>query len=111
MHYNKMKNSRISRERLFAQLRNQNLSHLGAVKRLYLEPSGSFALVKNEKPKPGLMVLPDSDHDFVSRKLKVTDIVICKNCGKEAPDQNALQTTPECPNCKDNDWTKAVQDL
>src|SRR5439155_22258210 len=54
-----MKKTRISKERLIEQLRNEQVEHLGMVKRLYLEANGSFSLLKNEKPSPGLSILPD----------------------------------------------------
>lgn len=34
--------AQITRERLFAQLRSEGITHLGSVKRLYLEAQGNF---------------------------------------------------------------------
>jgi uncharacterized membrane protein YcaP (DUF421 family) len=61
MKYDLMKKVRISRERLFAQLRGENIVHLGMVKRLYMEANGAFTIIQNEELTPGLMVLPDWD--------------------------------------------------
>lgn len=112
MQYNLMKKGRITRERLFAQMRSNNIMHLGAVKRFYLEPNGTFAFVKNDSPRPGLMTLPDSDQEFISRKLRKTNELICKNCGMPAPrevkDENS---NVKCKNCHQHEWTTAVENL
>ena len=110
MHYNIMQKARITRERLFAHLRSANLHHLGSVKRLYLEPNGTFTLIENEEQRPGLMVIPDWDKDFISRKLKTTDIAICKNCGNEKPPGGSTGSAEplSCNNCGDIEWTNAV---
>jgi len=102
-----MKRTRISRERLFAQLRSEKIAHLGKVKRVYLEAGGTFSLVENEEPKPGLMVLPEWDEDFIHDKLQETDIIICRNCGEKKPDNAPADKSTKCPHCGDSDWTKA----
>jgi uncharacterized membrane protein YcaP (DUF421 family) len=112
MHYKKMETVRVTRERLFAQLRSENVHHLGLVKRFYMEPNGTFALIKNDNPGPGLMMLPDSDVEFISRHLKQTDTIICKNCGARAPQEvKGVESDAVCPNCKDHDWTFAVESV
>ena len=104
-----MKKTRISRERLFAQLRSENMSHLGMVKRVYMEANGSFSIVENESVKPGLMVLPAWDTDFVNETLKVTDTEICNNCGEQKPDNATQDKSVKCTNCGNTgEWTKAV---
>jgi uncharacterized membrane protein YcaP (DUF421 family) len=109
MVYNHMRKARVTRERLFAQMRSANIMQLGAVKRFYLEPNGTFALVKDEHPQPGLTVLPDLDPDYISRKLKRTDKLICFNCGMPAPPEVKNEHShEECKNCKDKTWTYAV---
>ncbi len=110
MKYDIMQKVRITRERLFAHLRSSNHYHLGSVKRLYLEPNGAFTVIEHPEPRPGLMVVPDWDEEYIARKLKTTDISICKNCGKEKPDDSTTENSKpqNCPNCGDDDWTKAV---
>jgi hypothetical protein len=112
MKYDLMKKVRISRERLFAQLRGENIVHLGMVKRLYMEANGAFTLIQNEEPTPGLMVLPDWDKEFVTEKLKPADVTVCKNCGPRKPAHVApLNGSAKCPNCKANEWTQAVMQI
>lgn len=70
MNYDVMEKVRISRERLFAQLRSKNINHLGLVRRFYMEANGAFTIIPQDEQKPGLTVLPDWDKDFTARKLK-----------------------------------------
>lgn len=79
-----MKRVRITRERLFAQLRSENLNHLGMVKRVYMEANGTFSLVPNAAGQPGLLVLPDWDEAFIDEKLNRTNVIICKECGEKS---------------------------
>lgn len=50
---------RLTEDRLMAQFLFRGIRHLGQVKRLYLEVNGSFTLIKEEHPIPGLSVIPD----------------------------------------------------
>jgi uncharacterized membrane protein YcaP (DUF421 family) len=58
MQIRQMQKTRITPERLFAQLRSEGIMHLGEVKRLYIEANGSFTLVKDDQPTAGLSILP-----------------------------------------------------
>jgi uncharacterized membrane protein YcaP (DUF421 family) len=99
-----MKTSRISRERLFAQLRSFELKHLGEIKRFYLEASGSFTLVRDTEIKPGLTILPEWDSDFIE-KLEHPNLFACNNCGYVV-DETATRLS--CTNCKKREWKNTV---
>jgi uncharacterized membrane protein YcaP (DUF421 family) len=103
-----MERTRVTRERLFAQLRLLNKIHLGMIKRLYFEANGMFSLVDEPNPKPGLSILPDIDPEFAARKLKVTDAFVCGHCGKLAEGMIA-STRTKCPNCQAIQWDRAVE--
>jgi uncharacterized membrane protein YcaP (DUF421 family) len=103
-----LKRTRISRERLFAQLRSEKIAHLGKVKRVYLEAGGDFSIIENDEPKPGLMVLPEWDDEFIHETLKDTDTIVCRNCGERKPDKAPADKSTKCSHCGDSDWTKAV---
>jgi uncharacterized membrane protein YcaP (DUF421 family) len=104
-----MERTRVSRERLFAQLRMMNKTHLGMIKRLYFEANGIFSLVDEPNPQPGLSILPDDiDPEFGQRKLRKTDSFVCKSCGKVADGLIAMTRT-RCPNCKAINWSFAVK--
>lgn len=109
LNYNVMRRVRITRERLFAHLRSENISHLGAIKRIYLEANGTFSTIINETPKPGLMTLPEQDTDFINETLRRTDILICKNCGEKKPENSKPEAQVKCNNCGDDEWTNAVE--
>jgi uncharacterized membrane protein YcaP (DUF421 family) len=100
-----MTKTRVTRERILAQLRAENVMNLGQVKRLYIEANGSFTLVKEEKPSFGLSVIPESDVEFLQEQALTEDLV-CKNCGSnnKSRDLSAI-----CSNCRRSSWTKAVK--
>ncbi|MFD2571299.1 DUF421 domain-containing protein [Spirosoma soli] len=107
LHLDSMQNVRITRERLMEQLRSAGMEHLGQVKRLYIEASGSFTLIKNEQPEPGLSIIPESDPDFRNAQKKAPDTFVCHNCGN--PRQTSAKPSEPCENCQDKNWVRAVE--
>lgn len=107
MCYDTMRKARISRERLFAQLRSENLNHLGKVKRLYMEANGVFTIIPEEKEQAGLLVLPEWDKEFIENKVEKSRVIVCNNCGADSR-YKAADKSNKCNNCGDNDWTNAV---
>jgi len=100
-----MKDTRITREQLFAQLRAKEVIHLGTVQRMYMEVSGSFSLVKKEKSTPGLAVIPDWDKDFLKEQTISSDTLVCANCG--TLNEKKLN---KCTCCKSNELKEALMD-
>jgi uncharacterized membrane protein YcaP (DUF421 family) len=100
-----MTKTRITRERIMAQLRSEKIKHLGEVQRLYLEANGNFTLVRTDQPKPGLTVLPETDPSFI-RELKPNGVLVCYACGLSNQSSNKGE---ECPNCKNNKWVVSVE--
>jgi uncharacterized membrane protein YcaP (DUF421 family) len=90
----------LSRGQLFEMLRNKKIRQLGQVKRVYWEACGKFSIYKNEKPKPGLGILPD---DMPQQK---DESLICSNCGKEATEN----LNSACPNCQNKKWVNASKE-
>jgi uncharacterized membrane protein YcaP (DUF421 family) len=103
MNLPEMKSTRISRERLFAQLRSEGIQQLGEVNRFYFEPNGTFTLVNNEKPKPGLSVLPKEDKDLVRKLHYKADQYVCFHCGNES-----TVNTSDCSECGHRDFVHPV---
>jgi uncharacterized membrane protein YcaP (DUF421 family) len=95
---------RISRERVFSQLRGSQVKHLGEVDRLYLEANGSFTVVKRPKVLPGLCVLPEWDNDLIQEQVIDHDHTVCGYCGHGQ--QDVQEQT--CPQCKQQTWVKAI---
>ncbi|MDB5253247.1 MAG: hypothetical protein JWP27_2416 [Flaviaesturariibacter sp.] len=99
----KMKASRLTLERLLAQLRGEGTFHFGEVRRLYFEANGSFSLVRAPEPIPGLTVLPASDPDFIDEQDQAKQTV-CGTCGLTGSgDRQGV-----CTNCKDTRWVPVI---
>jgi uncharacterized membrane protein YcaP (DUF421 family) len=101
--------TRVSRDRVFAQLRSESVSHTGEVKRLYFEAAGGFSLLAAENPKPGLSILPEWDTEISAILHKPIEEQICGYCG-----YHQLKPVVEgksCSNCQHNEWVKAVSSV
>ncbi|WP_134092032.1 DUF421 domain-containing protein [Olivibacter sp. XZL3] len=96
-----IKRATLTRERIFAELRSEQIVHLGQVKRLYIEPNGSFTLIENEGDDPGLSIIPEIDLAFLNR-FKVATKLVCANCGLQKGEDQA------CKNCGHANWIQAV---
>jgi uncharacterized membrane protein YcaP (DUF421 family) len=99
-----MLSSRVTRERLKAQLRVKGIEQLGSVKRLYLEANGSFSLVKDEPGKPGLSIIPSWDHSFKAEQLPSDDCWVCSRCGNP----RGSRDRKTCERCHQPYWSRAV---
>lgn len=102
----RMRKSRISQERLFAQLRSSGVLHLGQVKRLYLEAGGNFTLIRKDNAQPGLAVLPLYDKEFRQKKKTDDELVACGTCGKLS-NKTTPGTKGPCDRCGGDDWHDA----
>lgn len=99
-----MERTRISKQRLFSELRGSAVRHLGEVKRMYFEANGAFTLMRDEDPKPGLSVIPEQDPDFFNEQ-KHSDMKVCSHCGHHRPESKGGQ----CPNCGKDHWVTAIE--
>jgi uncharacterized membrane protein YcaP (DUF421 family) len=99
-----IKECHMSRERVFSQLRTSTIRHLGQVKRLYLEANGSFTVIKDPHPAPGLCILPETDKDFVAEQPMDKEKEVCGYCGYHQ--QEIVEQV--CPNCNHQEWVKAI---
>ncbi|GAB4038401.1 DUF421 domain-containing protein [Spirosoma jeollabukense] len=102
-----MKEARLSRELLFAQLRSSGLTHLGHVKRMYMEANGAFTLVEETEPRPGLSILPEWDTEFIDQQEKVPGKNVCYHCGNPQPEAKAQADA--CDKCGHSDWVPAFK--
>jgi uncharacterized membrane protein YcaP (DUF421 family) len=96
--------ARLSREQVFAALRERNVYNLGNVKRLYFEACGEFSLYIKEAPNAGLSTLPmlDGDARVLQPELKQTARV-CATCGQVVESSEADYP---CPHCGRKNWVK-----
>jgi uncharacterized membrane protein YcaP (DUF421 family) len=102
-----MKRVRVSRERLVAQLRSMGVKQLGRVKRFYMEANGSFTLIENNDPTPGLSIIPHWDKDFNDRFKYYDNTMVCEACGFIL--KQAVSPDTDCPHCGYKSFTKAVE--
>ena len=100
-----LKEFRISRQQVFAQLRNQKIYNLGAVDRMYLEASGMYSVFKGDSSKPGLSVLPPDDPAIAGILQQVPDLMACRSCGFVQP----AEELPACNSCGCEEWTPAIK--
>ena len=105
---NNLSSNRISRDRVFVELRGSSLKHLGQVKRFYFEADGAFTLIEEKEKKYGLCILPDFDKDII-KEQKQTNIEVCAICGKEK--LNGKEPHPACDNCNNTYFVKAIEVL
>jgi len=96
-----MRLDRISRRQLYASLRARKIHHLGQARRVYLEATGEFSIVKNSEKRPGLSVFPEDDN--ISIGAKKSDVFACAHCGNISTTQN------DCSNCGRMEWVAAIE--
>jgi uncharacterized membrane protein YcaP (DUF421 family) len=103
LQWKEMKRARVTKEQLFAQLRNTGIIHLGSVRRLYMEASGAFSFIENREPSPGLPVIPDWDTDFLAEQKPWNKWQVCTNCGNKQQEKET-----HCPVCGNMVWRYPV---
>ena len=103
LRYEDMSLSVLPKERIFSELRNKGYDNLGEIKRLYMEASGAFTVLKQEPPKPGLTLLPEWDKEFRDEQKKVPGTYACQHCGNVTK-----QAKQPCQRCNHTEWCEAV---
>lgn len=107
MQINEMASNHISKQQLFASLRNAGIYNLGEIDRVYLEACGLFSIFPSKNPKPGLSLFPQPDQEVHSLQYRVEPVeMVCFNCGAITKD---ITTNPNCFVCGHHDWTPAIQ--
>lgn len=97
---------RISKQQLFAVLREKNVHNLGKVKRVYLEASGIFSIYELAEAKPGLSVLPPKDREIETSVLKEDPSKkSCGQCGNTVTNGAAKSS---CNLCSSQNWIKST---
>ncbi len=106
MHAGNMAKSRISKQQLFAKLRESKIHNLGKVKRAYLEACGVFSIYQYDDDRPGLSVLPPTDKGiYSSSEDKKLQHISCTNCGFTEP-QSA--DAIKCRLCGADKWIASI---
>ena len=104
-----MKKEPISYQEFFAELRINNVSHLGQVRIAIAEATGEISLFfyPDEEVKFGLPILPHLYDNFIET-IDEENIYACNCCG-------TVQTISprkeyHCPGCNNNHWVKAINE-
>lgn len=106
LNFEAMKECLLSQERIFAKLRNSRLDNLGQVKRLYMEANGSFTVIEQDEPQPGLTLIPDWDQEYIQQQQRVPDTYACTCCGNLT--HSSRMPATNCPRCNNSKWSAAV---
>lgn len=100
-----MEKVRMSKQQLFSELRSKNIYHLGKVRRVYLEPAGSFSILLATDAHQGLPLYPPTDQDiFKGMKTDYKQMFVCINCGMTS-DKDNVET---CEGCDQHEFIKAI---
>jgi hypothetical protein len=94
---------------VLAQLRSEGLLQLGSISRFYMEAGGSFTLVRNPNPVPGLSILPTWDDGIRDCFIEHPEQQICVRCG--FPQKPTGHGYAKCPNCAGEKWVTAVEEI
>ena len=95
-----------TRNQLFEQLRSKNITHLGEIKRAYLEACGLISVFKTKKIKPGLSLYPQMSKKLLDNQPFDAEFQACGSCGTTISANNNKKIN--CPNCGALNWTKAM---
>src|SRR5690606_39209990 len=104
-----MKKEPLSYQEFFAQLRLNNVSHLGQVKIAIAEATGEISLFfyPDEEVKFGLPILPHLYDHFIEA-IDEENIYACNCCGTVKT--ISPQKEYHCPGCNNNHWVKAINE-
>jgi uncharacterized membrane protein YcaP (DUF421 family) len=95
-----------AKDEFFAEMRQQNIEHVGQVKIAILETNGtvSFFYYPDEEVKSGLPVLPKA-YSQKSRSCIPAGEYACTYCGNVA---QLTQESNKCSRCNKNEWVVAI---
>ncbi|MBE7170591.1 MAG: DUF421 domain-containing protein [Williamsia sp.] len=97
--------SRITKQQLFALLREKQIQNLGKVKRAYLEACGKLSVFEDKEAKAGLPIFPPGDQEVIGVQQPSPDsMMACNNCGHV---QKTSGNHKVCEVCQQQDWCKA----
>jgi uncharacterized membrane protein YcaP (DUF421 family) len=102
-----MKETRITRERISAELRSNSIKNLGIVERAYMEANGKFTVVtfKGNENREGLCIIPGFDKAFRSELHYSNDSLACNCCGFV---EEKIKQETKCSKCGNKSWEKAM---
>ncbi len=95
----------LTRQQLYAMLREKKIYNLAEVDRAYLEACGILSVYTTHETKPGLPIYPEFDKQVQATQKDVEgDDKACCGCGNV---QRVADGSIECNNCGASEWSKA----
>jgi uncharacterized membrane protein YcaP (DUF421 family) len=102
----RLKGTRLTHERLMAEMRHSNIDNLGKVQRAYMEANGAFSIIQYSDNRAGLSTLPNWDTDFKQQQRKAEGQFACLNCANVVDSWQKPET--KCACCGKKTWEEAV---
>lgn len=68
----------LTSSRVISELRAMNVQHLGELRRVYLEATGHFSLIRYRSPHAGLWIMPTPDVTFFPADTRDADVSVLK---------------------------------
>jgi uncharacterized membrane protein YcaP (DUF421 family) len=100
-----LEKSQISKQQLFAMLREKKVQNLARVERAYLEACGILSVYETDKTMAGLPILPPSDPLILSTQKQLDEnIMACCSCGHV---QQVSDKKMPCNVCHSKEWSSA----
>jgi uncharacterized membrane protein YcaP (DUF421 family) len=96
----------LSIARVHSTLRAMDIQHLGELRRVYLEATGDFTLIKFRTPHVGLWIMPTPDDAFV-HEVERDQTLACARCGFA----KGRDTLDACPYCNSCEWSPSARRL
>jgi uncharacterized membrane protein YcaP (DUF421 family) len=98
--------SRLTPARVFSELRAQGVHQLGELRRVYLESTGDFSIVRYKRPRHGLRLMPPA-RSALDLPGHYSGRLACCCCGNVCEIRAGGQTQ-KCSYCHNVQWTVAV---
>lgn len=102
------KNSGLSQDEFFAELRLHSVQHLGQVQTVLIETSGEFSILyyADDDVRYGLPIFPDELKSKLTGKEPLSYIA-CTKCARVHKVDDARRDLPQCPECEVCEWVEA----
>ncbi len=105
LNLDELAHTRVTRQQLYAMLREEKIYNLGRVDRAYLEACGMLTIYKADEPRPGLPIAPGTDPHMLDLQEQVdSGMKACTCCGKL---QQVTEPSIECEVCHSMVWSNA----
>lgn len=101
----RMRKEHVSRQQIYASLRNDHIYNLGRVKRAYLEACGLISIYQFKDKKIGLSLVPPREHTSNDAIQESNAHKVCSHCGIV---QDRNKDKSDCDKNRDHHWITAT---